>query len=215
MTTGINLLPPDLQRQSIRRRVFRQWGGIAILLVSAVSGVALLHWKGCQRLNAEVVAQEKATESVRQTLAGIKQAEARIASLTSEIAGLSGIRVSVDPLSVIACVREAMHACRDEVRVTSITITNTDSANEPAAATDGAVLTAIHTELDQLPTREALHVAIRGEAASDLTIARITGALRDRGVFHSVTLVSTENLAEQARLTRSFEFHCVRRESAR
>lgn len=213
MTSGINLLPANLQKQSIRRRVFRQWTVIMLLLFSVVLCTAFLHWRQCQRMSGLAVAQEPAADIVRQTMADIEIAETRIAALQSELSGLSGIRVSVDPLSVFLTVQEAISGCRDEVQLKQLQLINSETETTASVGSNAAILTSARTESEQLPMRESTIVTITGQAQSDLSIARVTGALRDAGIFHSVTLVSAEPAGDESALRRSFCIRCVRREA--
>lgn len=210
MSAGINLLPDDLRRRSIRSRVIRIWVPILLVLSIAVLLTAYAGWAHCEELSLQARAAEPLAGTVHQVLLDIGDAESRISGLQKEILQLAKIQASTDPLNLLHVIGRARPESREKLVLSGIDIAN---SIDRLAAGEAIITTSVGTQntvAGQLRRTTTLNLS--GFADSEVIVAGFVSGLRESGMFRSVQLKSSTNSESSHVLQQEFVITCIREE---
>ncbi len=214
MTYSVNLLPWELRRRQLMRRQFVRWSGVLALLICFVGAVRFQKDRAWNELRDTVSAMDARATPLRNLASRNQQQQAELASLLHREQLLKQLGAPFEPLQLITVLSGRTNVRGGGVRILDLKVTTLEAqakrqASAPVSARARRQRPQPVVVADEATPDNKTEVSIYGLAKNDLALSEFVTSLRHAGVFESIELKSTDEVAHPSGLTREYRVRCV------
>lgn len=213
MTSPVNLLPWELRRRQLMRVHSARWGRVVLMLLSLVGAYWYQKQNTWHDLQNEAAALETRTTPFRTQDAQNEKQQQELDSLIKREDLLNQLGAPFEPLQLVSilssrsCVRDGGIRILD-LKLANLEIRPERTSGGRANARSRSRPKPAATKKEQKPVVKS-ELTLNGLARDDLALSEFVTSLRHTGVFESVELKSTDEVADSTGLTRAYHVRCV------